>query len=94
MRELQCHFDEQPNNKIKCTWKEPEYSNGQVRYYHVRLINNGHYLYGNKTMGNIFELSYNFINAESYTVAVNAMTDQWSDTAATTLQYTPSGNFL
>ena len=90
MRDLECMFDRQNNDKLMCTWNEPEHPNGRVRYYHVRLSGKREIIYDNETPDKHFELNHNLEDGETYVVGVNAKANSWSETTSTTFRYMES----
>ena len=87
VRDLRCNFDRNDSEKLNCTWTAPEYPNGNIQYYRIKLLNNKELIYQNQTEHEQFELRSKFKHDEIYEVSVNAVAHAWSPTVATKLRY-------
>ena len=91
MTSLECNFHRVNLDKILCTWNEPEYPNGPVRYYYVSLMHEEKTLYGFQTPNRSAEIYINQHEDGDYLVGVNAMTHMWSAGAGTYVKHPKRG---
>ena len=87
MRNLECYFDRQDGDKIKCSWDEPELPNGLIRFYHIHLFYKGEYIYKSQTQNKSVEISVELWDGGTYVIGVNAVTESWSATIPNYLKY-------
>ena len=87
VRNLDCYFDRHNEHKILCTWTEPEYPNGQIRYYGVRFLQEGQVTFRVQTPNKSIEITTNPREGGTYGVVVNALTNSWSASAAVSFKY-------
>ena len=91
VRNLKCYCDRQNNDKIICTWIEPEYIYDPIQLYHVQLVNNEQIIHTHETPDKRFEWAGALQHGGIYSIYVKAKTNIWGEDASTQFRYLKSG---
>ena len=81
VRNLDCYFDRHNENKILCTWTEPEYPNG------VRFLQEDQVTLSVRTPNKSIEIATKPREGGTCGVVVNALTNSWSASVAVSFKF-------
>ena len=91
VRDLKCTYSEKSFSPIYCTWTEPKYPHGQIKFYKVKLTHKNDTIHEETTYSSHIFLKQDLMSNEIYNVSITPVTNMEGKTASTNVVFKDTG---